>query len=84
MHDHRQNIWRCLRRRLPSPTSWYPAPVENGEAFIRNDRHRGNEHPSDITIAKPMFHGGQIAFWPVSTGHHAASKRPASTSPQIR
>ena len=30
-----------------------------------------NNHPPDITIAKPVFHAGRIAFWSVSKGHHA-------------
>jgi N-methylhydantoinase B len=45
--------------------------IDDGDIFILNDPYRGNNHPPDITIAKPVFHGGRIAFWSVSKGHHA-------------
>jgi N-methylhydantoinase B len=45
--------------------------VDDGDVFILNDPYRGNNHPPDITVAKPVFHGGKIAFWAVSKGHHA-------------
>src|SRR5690606_8982302 len=33
--------------------------------------YRGNNHPPDITIAKPVFAEGAVQFWAVSKGHHA-------------
>ena len=45
--------------------------IEDGDIFILNDPYHGNNHPPDITIAKPVFHQGELAFWSVSKGHHA-------------
>jgi N-methylhydantoinase B len=45
--------------------------IQEGDVFILNDPYRGNNHPPDITIAKPVFHEGKVAFWTVSKGHHA-------------
>ena len=45
--------------------------IEPGDVFIMNDPYRGNNHPPDINIIKPVFHDGEVAFWSVSKGHHA-------------
>lgn len=45
--------------------------IEDGDVFILNDPYRGNNHPPDITIAKPVFRDGRIEFWSVCKGHHA-------------
>ena len=39
--------------------------------FVLNDPYRGNNHPPDITVLKPVFWEGEIAFWCVAKGHHA-------------
>lgn len=49
----------------------FAGDVQDGDVFILNDPYRGNNHPPDITIAKPVFHKGRIEFWSVSKGHHA-------------
>lgn len=49
----------------------FEGDIEDGDVFILNDPYRGNNHPPDITIAKPVFHQKEIAFWAVSKGHHA-------------
>ncbi len=49
----------------------YAGDIEEGDIFILNDPYRGNNHPPDITIAKPVFHEGEIEFWSVCKGHHA-------------
>jgi N-methylhydantoinase B len=56
---------------LRSIAKTFEGDVEDGDIFILNDPYRGNNHPPDITIAKPVFHAGRIAFWAVSKGHHA-------------
>ncbi len=56
---------------LRSIASTFADDVEDGDIFILNDPYRGNNHPPDITIAKPVFHNGKVAFWSVSKGHHA-------------
>jgi len=45
--------------------------IAEGDIFILNDPYRGNNHPPDITIAKPVFHATEIVFWSVCKGHHA-------------
>jgi N-methylhydantoinase B len=45
--------------------------IEEGDVFILNDPYRGNNHPPDVTIAKPVFWEGKIAFWSACKGHHA-------------
>lgn len=45
--------------------------IDEGDVFILNDPYRGNNHPPDITVAKPVFFDGEIRFWAVSKGHHA-------------
>ncbi len=45
--------------------------INDGDIFILNDPYHGNNHPPDITIAKPVFYKGELAFWSVSKGHHA-------------
>ena len=42
-----------------------------GDIFILNDPHRGNNHPPDISVAKPVFWEGKLVYWVVSKGHHA-------------
>ena len=49
----------------------FAGDVSPGDVFILNDPYRGNNHPPDITIAKPVFHENEVAFWAVSKGHHA-------------
>ena len=49
----------------------FEGDIDDGDIFILNDPFRGNNHPPDITIAKPIFDGEEIAFWAVSKGHHA-------------
>src|SRR5262245_6620338 len=49
----------------------FEGAIDEGDVFILNDPFRGNNHPPDITIAKPVFDGKDIAFWAVSKGHHA-------------
>ena len=56
---------------LRSIAATFAGDVHDGDVFILNDPYRGNNHPPDITIAKPVFHAGTLAFWSVSKGHHA-------------
>lgn len=44
--------------------------MAEGDIYILNDPHKGNNHPPDITIAKPILHEGELAYWTVSKGHH--------------
>ncbi len=56
---------------LRSIASAYAGDIEDGDIFILNDPYKGNNHPPDITIAKPVFWKGRLVFWSVAKGHHA-------------
>jgi N-methylhydantoinase B len=49
----------------------FEGDIEEGDIFILNDPYHGNNHPPDITIAKPVFFEGEIRFWSICKGHHA-------------
>ena len=49
----------------------FEGDIDEGDIFILNDPYHGNNHPPDITIAKPVFFDGEICFWSVCKGHHA-------------
>ena len=49
----------------------FAGDVNEGDIFILNDPYRGNNHPPDINIAKPVFYKGNIEFWSICKGHHA-------------
>lgn len=53
-------------------SSWDPADIEPGDAFICNDPYlAGGTHSSDISILSPVFFGGEIAFFIGNIGHHS-------------
>ncbi|NNL99449.1 MAG: hydantoinase B/oxoprolinase family protein, partial [Gammaproteobacteria bacterium] len=56
---------------LRSIAETYVDDIAENDIFILNDPYRGNNHPPDITIAKPVFYEGEIEFWSVCKGHHA-------------
>lgn len=49
----------------------YVGEIYEGDVFILNDPYRGNNHPPDVTVAKPIFHEGELCFWAVAKGHQA-------------
>jgi len=80
-------IMGALPYAIRSIAETFAGDVDPGDVFILNDPYRGNNHPPDINIVKPVFHEGEIAFWAVSKGHHAdvggggvAGYNPAATS----
>ena len=48
---------------LRSIAETFADDIADGDVFILNDPYRGNNHPPDITIAKPVFHHGELEFW---------------------
>ncbi len=44
--------------------------MQDGDIYILNDPYKGNNHSPDITIAKPVFYEGKLAYWALSKGHH--------------
>lgn len=49
----------------------FQGQIDEGDVFILNDPYRGNNHPPDITVVKPVMEDGEVVFWSVSKGHHA-------------
>ncbi|MEQ8719562.1 MAG: hydantoinase B/oxoprolinase family protein [Acidimicrobiales bacterium] len=45
--------------------------VAEGDAWILNDPYRGNNHPPDVVIVRPVFHEGEHRFWVMAKGHNA-------------
>lgn len=45
--------------------------IHEGDVFILNDPYRGNNHPPDITITRPVFWEGKLCYWAMAKGHHA-------------
>lgn len=45
--------------------------VHEGDVMILNDPYRGNNHPPDISVVKPVFFDGEPRFWLLARGHHA-------------
>ncbi|MHA2787692.1 hydantoinase B/oxoprolinase family protein [Corynebacterium sp. S7] len=45
--------------------------IEDGDVFIHNDAYSGGTHLPDITITRPVFWDGEIAFWAMTKGHNA-------------
>lgn len=77
----------CLPYAVKSISDHFKDDVYEGDVFILNDPFSGNNHPPDITVAKPVFWQGELQFWSISKGHHAdvggggvAGYNPESTS----
>ena len=45
--------------------------VHEGDVFVLNDPYRGNNHPPDIAVTKPVFYEGKLRFWAMAKGHNA-------------
>ncbi len=45
--------------------------IHDGDIYVINDPYLGNNHPPDITLLKPVFYEGRLAFFTMSKGHHA-------------
>ena len=58
----------------------HPRP---GDVWALNAPYNGGTHLPDITVCTPVFHGGRVAFWVASRGHHAdiGGTAPGSMSP---
>lgn len=64
-------LMAALPYALRSIAETFAGDINDGDIFILNDPYRGNNHPPDITIAKPVFYNGKPEFWSVCKGHHA-------------
>ncbi|WP_108124021.1 hydantoinase B/oxoprolinase family protein [Saccharospirillum mangrovi] len=45
--------------------------MREGDAYMLNDPYNGGTHLPDITVIKPVFMDGAVAFYVASRGHHA-------------
>ena len=45
--------------------------IHDGDLFILNDPYFGGSHLPDITIIRPVFHGGRPLFYGVNRAHHS-------------
>lgn len=45
--------------------------LQPGDAYCSNDPFAGGSHLPDITVIKPIFRQGQLAFFVAARGHHA-------------
>jgi N-methylhydantoinase B len=45
--------------------------IHPGDVIVANDPYDGNSHLPDVTIARPVFYDGRLAFWSVTKGHQA-------------
>ncbi len=54
-----------------------------GDAYMLNSPFNGGTHLPDVTVVTPVFHGGEVAFWLGSRGHHAdiGGRTPGSGPP---
>lgn len=57
---HTSVLMGALPYAIRSIAATFADDIEDGDVFILNDPYRGNNHPPDITIAKPVFHEGQL------------------------
>ncbi len=56
---------------VKSISDHFGASVQEGDVMILNDPYRGNNHPPDISVVKPVFFRGELRFWVLARGHHA-------------
>ena len=56
---------------MRSIAAHFEGDIDENDVFILNDPYRGNNHPPDITVVKPVFWEDELLFWSVSKGHHA-------------
>ena len=49
----------------------FAGDIHEGDLFVLNDPYRGNNHPPDLNVMKPVFHEGTLTHWLLSKGHHA-------------
>jgi N-methylhydantoinase B len=56
---------------LEAISDYYGDDVHEGDVMILNDPFMGNNHLPDITVVRPVFRDGEVAFWALAKGHHA-------------
>lgn len=48
----------------------FKGKIYQGDVYILNDPYRGNNHPPDITVVKPVFYKNDLIYWSLAKGHH--------------
>ncbi len=49
----------------------FAGDIHEGDLFVLNDPYRGNNHPPDLNVMKPVFYEDELVYWMLSKGHHA-------------
>ena len=56
---------------LKAFTEHFAGRIYPGDIYVLNDPYRGNNHPPDVSVVKPIFRGDELLFWAMAKGHHA-------------
>ncbi len=49
----------------------FAGDLHEGDLFLLNDPFRGNNHPPDLNVIRPVFCDGELAYWVLTKGHQA-------------
>ncbi len=50
---------------------YFGEEIGDGDLFVLNDPYFGGSHLPDITVIRPIFHGGRLLFYGVNRAHHS-------------
>jgi N-methylhydantoinase B len=50
---------------------YFGEEIGDGDLFVLNDPFFGGSHLPDITVIRPIFHGGRLLFYGVNRAHHS-------------
>ncbi len=64
----------------------FAGDIHPGDVFVLNDPYLGGTHLPDVTVMKPIFHGGELQFVAINRAHHGdvGGMEPGSYAPQAR
>jgi N-methylhydantoinase B len=54
--------------------------IRPGDIFLNNSPYHGSTHHADMTLAIPVYFGGQPLFWAMALSHHADTGAPVPTT----
>lgn len=56
---------------IKSMSDYFKGDINEGDVYVLNDPFKGNTHPPDVNIARPIFYNGELQFWAITKGHQA-------------
>jgi len=56
---------------LGAVISEHGSTMRPGDAYLSNNPYKGGSHLSDLTVVRPVFMDGRLAFFTAARGHHA-------------